>query len=293
MTLAKYEILGKVVETGNLTRAAEHLNLTQSAVSRAIISLEQELGIKILARGRSGVRLSHDGERLWGYMKEMLHLQKKMLQEADQIKGLMSGTVTIGTFTSIFHWLPDILNRFQQKYPLIEIRLLDGHYHDIERWIADGTADFGFVNMPCSHGLETTMLIRDQMMCILPAGHEYSMKSAISLQDIVDEPFIMPAKGCDTVVRAWFDGQRAVPHVRFEIEDDHAIMAIVRSGLGVSILPETILASAPSGLVARPLSPEASRSIALAAVSFKKCSPAAAKAISCIVEMMGTHSASY
>lgn len=53
MTLAKYEILGKVVETGNLTRAAEHLNLTQSAVSRAIISLEQELGIKILARGRS------------------------------------------------------------------------------------------------------------------------------------------------------------------------------------------------------------------------------------------------
>lgn len=147
---------------------------------------------------------------------------EKMLQEADQIKGLMSGTVTIGTFTSIFHWLPDILNRFQQKYPLIEIRLLDGHYHDIERWIADGTADFGFVNMPCSHGLETTMLIRDQMMCILPAGHEYSMKSAISLQDIVDEPFIMPAKGCDTVVRAWFDGQRAVPHVRFEIEDDHA-----------------------------------------------------------------------
>ncbi|WP_077567884.1 LysR family transcriptional regulator [Paenibacillus ihbetae] len=290
MTLAKYEILGKVVETGNLTKAAEQLNLTQSAVSRAILSLEQEMGIQLLVRGRSGVRLSHDGERLWGYMKEMLHLQKKMMQEADQIKGLISGTVTIGTFTSIsIHWLPDILHRFQEKYPLIEIRLLDGHYHDIERWIADGTADFGFVNMPSSHGLETAMLIRDQMMCVLPAGHEHAMKSEISLQDIADEPFIMPAKGCDTDVRAWFDGQRAVPRTRFELEDDHAIMAMVRSGLGVSILPETILASAPAGLAARPLAPKASRSIALAAVSFKKCSPAAAKAIACIMEMMGTH----
>ncbi|MBB3126721.1 DNA-binding transcriptional LysR family regulator [Paenibacillus rhizosphaerae] len=288
MTLAKYEILGKVVETGNLTKAAEQLSLTQSAVSRAIISLEQELGIQILARGRSGVRLSHDGERLWGYMKEMLQLHENMLQEADQIKGLLRGTVTIGTFTSIsIHWLPDILHRFQQKYPQIEIRLLDGHYHDIERWIADGTADFGFVNMPSSHGLETRTLIRDLMMCVLPAGHKQGMKSAISLEDIADEPFIMPAKGCDTDVRAWFDGQRAAPRVRFELEDDHAIMAMVRSGLGVSILPETILASAPAGLVVRPLSPEASRSIALAAVSFKKCSPAASRAISCIVEMMG------
>ncbi|OZB98739.1 LysR family transcriptional regulator [Paenibacillus sp. XY044] len=289
MTLVKYEILGKVVETGNLTKAAEQLNLTQSAVSRAIISLEQELGIQILARGRSGVRLSHDGERLWGYMKEMIQLQANMLQEADQIKGLMRGTVTIGTFTSIsIRWLPDILHRFQQKYPLIEIRLLDGHYHDIERWIAEGDADFGFVNLPSSHGLETTPLIRDQMMCVLPAGHEQCTKAAISLEDIANEPFIMPAKGCDTDVRAWFDGQRAVPRVRFELEDDHAIMAMVRSGLGISILPETILASAPAGLVARPLTPEASRCIALAAVSFKKCSPAAAMAISCIVEMIGS-----
>ncbi|GIO60305.1 LysR family transcriptional regulator [Paenibacillus cineris] len=288
MTLAKYEIIGKVVETGNLTKAAEQLSLTQSAVSRAIISLEQELGIQILARGRSGVRLSHDGERLWGYMKQMLQLHENMLQEADHIKGLMRGTVTIGTFTSVsIHWLPDILHRFQQKYPQIEIRLLDGHYHDIERWIADGTADFGFVNLPSSHGLETTMLIQDRMVCVMPADHKHSVKSTISLEEIADEPFIMPAKGCDSDVRAWFDGQAAVPRVRFELEDDHAIMAMVRSGLGISILPETILASAPSGLVARPLAPEASRSIALAAVSFKKCSPAAARAISCIVEMMG------
>ena len=288
MTLAKYEILGKVVETENLTKAADQLSLTQSAVSRAIISLELELGIQLLTRGRSSVRLSHDGERLWKYMKEMLQLQENMLQEVDQIKGLVRGTVTIGTFTSVsIHWLPDILQRFQQKYPQIEIRLLDGHYQDIERWIADGTADFGFVNMPSSHGLDTTMLIQDRMVCVMPADHKHNVKSTISLEDIADEPFIMPAKGCDTDVRAWFDGQAAVPRMRFELEDDHAIMAMVRSGLGISILPETILASAPSGLVARPIAPEASRSIALAAVSFKKCSPAAARAISCIVEMMG------
>ncbi|MFB5674479.1 LysR substrate-binding domain-containing protein [Paenibacillus terreus] len=285
MSLFKYEILLKVVETGSLTKAAERLNLTQSAVSHAIASLEGELELQLLHRERSGVRLTQEGERLWGYMQDMVHLQGKLLQEADLIKGLETGVVTIGTFTSVsMHWLPDIIKNFQDQYPLIDIKLRDGDYQEIESWIAKGTVDFGFVNLPAAQGLEQIELKQDQLLCITPSNHKLSGEEYITLDHITEEPFIMPAKGCDTDVRKWFSSQRETPNVRFELEDDHAIIAMVRSGLGISILPGTILADCPSGICVRPLAPKAHRTIGLAALSFKKGSPAAAKAISFIIE---------
>ncbi|MDP4095343.1 LysR substrate-binding domain-containing protein [Paenibacillus sp. P96] len=285
MSLFKYEILLKVIETGSLTKAAEQLNLTQSAVSHAVASLEGELGLQLLHRGRSGVRLTHEGERLWGYMQEMVHLQGRLQQEADLIKGLETGMVTIGTFTSVsMHWLPDIIKNFQDQYPLIHIKLLDGDYQEIESWIARGTVDFGFVNLPTVQGLEQIELKQDKLLCIIPSGHRLSEEECITTDHISEEPFIMPAKGCDTDVRKWFSEQGGTPRVRFELEDDHAIIAMVRSGLGISILPETILSDRPSGLYVCPLAPEAHRTIGLAALSFKKGSPAAAKAIAFIIE---------
>ncbi|MFD1952648.1 LysR family transcriptional regulator substrate-binding protein [Paenibacillus thailandensis] len=114
--------------------------------------------------------------------------------------------------------------------------------------------------------------------------HRLCEERVIHIGHVAGEPFIMPAKGCDTNVRRWFAEQGGSPNVRFELEDDHAIMAMVRNGLGVSILPETIVSDAPSGISVRPLVPEARRTIGLAAVSFKKTGPAASKAISFIIE---------
>ena len=110
LSLAKFEIFSTVVELGSLTKAGETLGLTQSAVSHAIASLESEWGFSILNRGRSGIHLTSNGERVLKYIREILKWNEEMVQEIANINGLEIGTVRIGTISSVsIHWLPEIM----------------------------------------------------------------------------------------------------------------------------------------------------------------------------------------
>ena len=115
LSLAKLEIFNTVVELGGLTKAGEALGLTQSAVSHAIASLESEWGFSILNRGRSGIKLTSNGEHVLKYIREMLKWNEEMHQEIANINGLEIGTVRIGTFSSVSaQWLPEILKNFNE-----------------------------------------------------------------------------------------------------------------------------------------------------------------------------------
>ena len=172
LSLAKFEIFSTVVELGSLTKAGETLGLTQSAVSHAIASLESEWGFSILNRGRSGINLTSNGEHVLRYIREILKWNEEMLQEIANINGLEIGTVRIGTFSSVsIQWLPEILKNFNEYYPSIEIKLLEGDYDDIEHWISNGIVDFGFVSLPTSKPFEVIPLKKDRMLCILSDEH--------------------------------------------------------------------------------------------------------------------------
>lgn len=285
MSLFKYKILCTAAELESLTKAGEQLNVTQSAVSHAISSLEREFGVRLLARNRTAVRLTADGERIIGLMREMLRLDEQLQQEIEAIKGIESGTVRLGTFTSVsIQWLPGIIQQFSKQYPLIDIALLDGSYQEIEASIANGGSDIGFVNLPASDGLETIPLHKDRMVCVLGAGHPLGWQSDIRLDQLKDEPFMMPVAGCDNDVRRIFAEGKFTPNIKYKLEDDQAIIAMVRNGLGVSILPEMILAGQTDGILICPLAGDHYRTIGLAAKSFEKCSPAAKKLIDYVVD---------
>lgn len=96
MSLIKYEIFIKVVEVGSLTKVGNILNLTQSAISHAISSLEDEFGLSLLTRGRSGIKLTDSGERLLRHFKKISQLNEQLYQEVAWIKGL-----EIGTFSTV------------------------------------------------------------------------------------------------------------------------------------------------------------------------------------------------
>ena len=149
MNLAKYQALLSVVESGSLTAAAAQLGLTQSAVSHSINSLEEELGFAVIKRSRAGVKLTNEGERLLPAVRGLLNSAEQLSQVTAAIRGLDSGLVRIGTFTSVaVHWLPGVLKEFQRDYPRVEFKLLNGDYNDVEQWVRDGSVDIGFVNLP-------------------------------------------------------------------------------------------------------------------------------------------------
>ncbi|MFK4301635.1 DNA-binding transcriptional LysR family regulator [Paenibacillus sp. RC254] len=285
MNLFKYKVFLSVVETRSFTKAGELLKLTQSAISHAVSGLEHELGLTLLIRGRSGIKLTSNGERLMKHFREIVQMNERLYQEVDLIKGLETGTVKIGTFSSVsIQWLPGIIQKFNEHFPLIELKLLDGNYHNIENWIASGEADFGFVNLPALDVLEVLPLKKERMLCVLPSNHMLREQTTIRVDQLLDESFIMPASGCDTDVRRIFSQHKLAPKIKYELEDDHAIMAMVQNGLGVSILPEMILVQNPYELCIRPLDGPYSRSIGIAAASLKNMAPAAKKCMNFIAE---------
>ncbi|WP_225999487.1 LysR family transcriptional regulator [Paenibacillus sp. BJ-4] len=285
MNLFKYKVFLSVVETGSFTKAGELLNLTQSAISHAVSGLEHELGLTLLIRGRSGIKLTSNGERLMKHFREIVQMNERLYQEVALIKGLETGTVKIGTFSSVsIQWLPGIIHKFNEQFPLIELKLLDGNYHEIENWIASGEADFGFVNLPTLDVLEVLPLKKERMLCVLPSNHMLREQTTIRVDQLLDENFIMPASGCDTDVWRIFNQHKLAPKIKYELEDDHAIMAMVQNGLGVSILPEMILYQNPYELCIRPLDGPYSRSIGIAAASLKSMAPAAKKCMNFIAE---------
>ena len=275
MSLLKYKTLAAVVETGSLTRAADELGCTQSAVSHSIDSLEKELGFALLLRKRSGIKLTNEGERLMPAVRNLLSSAEQLNQTASAIRGLDSGTVRIGTFTSVgVHWLPGVLKEFQHDYPNVDFKLLNGDYHDVEQWLEDGSVDVGFVNVPCAVDCECIPLMADRLLAILPRSSRFENYPKFPLTECETEPFISLLESSDHDARRALDAAGVKPNVRFYTKDDYAIIAMVEQGLGISIMPELLLKGRHDNIQVLPLVPEAKRTIGIAIAAGDKAGPA-------------------
>ncbi|MBS7008345.1 LysR family transcriptional regulator [Anaerostipes sp.] len=265
MNIQKYMAFVKTVEFKSFTKAAAMLNYSQSGISRMIHDLEAEWGMALLERGRSGVRLTSDGLKLLPYAKNVCDEFQKLQIQVDELKGLEAGLIRIGTFSSAAtHWLPNIIKKFREDYPNIDYELLLGDYTEIESWISEGRVDFGFLRLPTLPDLETIFLEQDQLMAVLPEHHPLAGCSRFPMKALCDEPFMLLEKGAKAEISEIFERCQLTPKVQFTTWDDYAIMSMVESGLGISILPKLILQRIPYRIAAKELEQPAYRSIGLA-----------------------------
>ena len=275
MDTKKLSVLEKIVELSSLTRAAEELGLTQSGVSHILAGLEEELGFPLLRRSRVGARLTPEGERLMPCIREVVRAQERLDQTAADLRGLAAGTVRVATFTSVaVHWLPGMMQEFQALYPNVDFRLFNGDYHDVDRWLTDGSADVGFITLPTALKCECVPLREDRLLAVLPLGHPLSAEAVCSVREVAKEPFISLLETSDDDSRRALEAARVKPNVRFTTKDDYAIIAMVEQGLGVSIMPELLLQGHRDGVEARELDPPASRMLALAVPAGDRAGPA-------------------
>ena len=194
--LQKYRAFAAAVEQGSFTKAAQVLNYTQSGVSRMISDLEREWGLVLLERGKSGVRLTGDGRKLLPLVKNICGEHEKLLSRVNEMKGLKSGLIRIGSFSSAAaHWLPNIIREFQKDYPDIEYELLLGDYDEIEQWIREGKVDCGFLRLPAKGEMETIFLEQDRLLVVLPEGHPLAELEKIPVSAITEEPFLLLKNG--------------------------------------------------------------------------------------------------
>lgn len=265
LNILKYRAFVKTVEYGSFTKAAEILNYSQSGISRMIHDLEKEWKITLLERNRAGVKLTSDGYRLLPYAQSLCEEYQKLQMQVDDLHNVQTGIIRIGTFSSVAtHWLPNIIKAFQKDYPGIDYELLLGDYSEIEEWIAQGRVDCGFLRLPTNSDFETIHLERDNLMAILPENHPLVKCDRVPIAALCQEPFMLLEKGAKAEVTEVFERNHLTPRVHFTTWDDYAIMSMVESGLGLSILPQLILKRIPYHIVAKELDVPAYRDIALA-----------------------------
>ena len=222
MNLSQYEALIKAVETGTMTQAAEELGYTQSGLTRALNSLEEQWNVRLLNRGRSGVQLTPEGELLLPYIRTVLHDQRRLSEYIDEINGLREGLIRIGTFNSVSaQWLPGIIKKFHKDYPRIRFELLHGTDEQINSWIADGRVDVGFVAYPSKLDLDDTFLYRDPIVSIFAEDDPHASMDTFPISMLPELPYIALNEGVEDEITAILNQNRIQPDARF-VESDRS-----------------------------------------------------------------------
>lgn len=283
MPLNKYAILIRAAEVGNLTAVANEIEYTQSAISHSIRSLEKELGIPLIRRSKSGISLTPQGEELLPAFRQVVNAEEYLFQKAAQFRGLQSGTLRVGSFTSVsLLWIPAIAKKIATDYP--DVRLIQSHllFDAIAAQLASGDIDVGFLTESDRGSFDFIPLYEDEYYAIIPPEHPLAALDKIPFEALDGERIILMQDGgrdLDSLFRRIRD-----PRIVHNVSEDILALPLVEAGIGITILPGMIADYFPTSAAKRHFTQPCCRTIGLAAKSFKDAPPLAGLFIDLIRE---------
>ncbi|MGK8803315.1 LysR family transcriptional regulator [Acinetobacter seifertii] len=279
MTFTQLEIFALIAELKSFTATAEKLGISQSAVSHALKSLEQQWGINLISRTQSDIELTTTGQQLLSHVKELLSISDTLEKEVAAIHGLNEGTLRIGSFgaSSSIYLLPEILETFRQRYPKIEIYIDEGEDKEVAQWLLERRIEVGFLIMP-DERFDTFPLIEDRFVALIPNGYPLAQQLYIDPAQLENCPFIMTMAGSRYQVELILKNFNVKPDIKFYVSQILSIVSMVHNQLGVSIVSDMVitkeLLSLYPNVIKRPFKPNLKRSIGLAVKNKKHISPA-------------------
>lgn len=269
MNLEHLRILRMIAECGSFSTAALKLDMSQSAVSRAIAALEEELGVSLLTRGRFGAHPTLVGERVLHHVDAILEARDHIDREINLAKGLQGGRVRIASFRSAAtHLLPPKIAQFCQRFPAIEVSLTEADPTGVEQALREGRVDIGLVPLPrSSEDFETWEIARDEFVVLLPATGQ-PIANHLTWAELSTHSFILYNYAeCTSAVRNHWAKWGQSPKVAYEVKEDSTIVSMVAQGLGAAILPRFAALPIPEGVIVRPLPVPLERIIGAAVLS--------------------------
>ncbi len=264
MNLHQFRFVQEAVRRNlNLTEAAKSLHTSQPGVSKAIIELEEELGIEIFARhGKRLKRITEPGQHVLKSIELIMREVGNLKRIGEQYSAEDSGTLSIATtHTQARYVLPEPVAHLRQAYPKVNVSLHQGSPEQVARMLIDEVAEVGIATESLTRYPELVTLpcYEWQHVLVLPVGHPLSMKDKLTLEDIALEPLITyhPSYTGRTKIDHAFAIRKLTPRIALEAIDSDVIKTYVRLGLGVGIAAEmsvrdVLLEGASSGLVVRP-----------------------------------------
>lgn len=232
-----------VANTGSFAKAALELNLSPSALTVQIQQLEEWLGVSLLERSPRQVTLTAAGQNNRGPMEKLLLDLDNIVSGSRDLAALRRGVVTIAALPSLCaSTLPPLLKTFREQFPGVEVRLRDVVAQRIDALVRECEVDFGLgVRARVGHGLAFEVVMVDRLSLFVPADHPLARKRSVTLQALAGQPIILT--GRDSSVRERVEqlfaeeGLGLMPGL--EANYMSTVMALVRQGLGMTLLPES------------------------------------------------------
>ncbi len=260
----RLQVFSAVAKHGSFTRAAEHLFMTQPAVTFQIKQLEEHFNTRLLERGHGKVTLTRAGEIVLAYAERILDLSDELETRVSELTDELAGTLSIGTSTTIAaYWLPYLLESFKRKYPRVVPRVVVGNSQLTEDRVASREIDLGLIEIVSDQpAIERLPAARDELLVICRPDHPLSSKERLTAQDLVEHPFITrdPGNAITVLAEEFFAAAGIGPDeltVCAELGSLATVKHLAAEGIGYAIASQAAIRRdlREGRLVAIPLEP--------------------------------------
>lgn len=267
MDTKKVQALLAALDRGSLTAAASELGYTQSGLTHMMNSLENELGLNLLLRSKSGVRLSPAGQELLPELRALADADDELNLAAERLRQRNCSTLRLGAYSSIArHWVPQILAEYRKVCPDIKVSLIMGGLSELYTAVRDDEMDCIMTSYDESlaQGLGWFPLWEDELVAVLPES--FSLESDfLPVERFDGTQFLMPSQGADTYILPIFAAspRKIEPHIISTNLDDESIVSMVEHGLGISLLSRLVVKGMNYQVKIVPIAPKYFRSLGI------------------------------
>jgi DNA-binding transcriptional LysR family regulator len=256
MLMGQLEAFAEVARVGNVSRAAESLNLTQPALSARLLSLESELEAELFVRGPRGMTLTDAGQTLLPYAQRALAQVSDARKALTDLRSGRVGELFIGAAPAVSTYvLPALLKAFRDGHPDVRLGVRTGHTEEVLEMVLRRQVHVG-VGRPIRHpDAELVPLFDDELILVVSRHHPFAKHGRVRLQELADEPLILfdRASSYYELTSSLVRQAGVVPESVIELDNVEAAKKMVAEGLGVALLPRMALASELRARTLRPV----------------------------------------
>ena len=247
MDLRQLEIIRAIADTGSFTAAGEKLHVSQSAISRQILLLEEELGEPVFHRIGRRIRITPAGESLLQLSHRVFRDLQETVSTISDTRESLSGTMRlVGGMTVCLYVFPALLAEVRRVHPHLDMKVTVGSAERSIAMLRSGAGDLGMITLPVeATDLVSVPALEEELLLITYPAHPLAKKKSITPADLDTQDFVLFETGSITrrLVESFFAREGVEAEIIMETENVEIIKAMVRNGLGISIIPSQAAAS--------------------------------------------------
>ncbi|MCP1309213.1 LysR family transcriptional regulator [Paenibacillus tyrfis] len=251
MELRQLQYALQIAIEKNFSRAAEKLHIAQPSLSQQLSKLEKELGVLLFQRTTNSVEVTYAGTRFVEKAQKILDMVEQLKQEMEDISQMRKGKLVVGSLPITgAHVLPLVLPVFQERYPEIDIVLVEETTSNLEQLTASGQADISLLSLPLiDNSLDYEPIIEEEIVLAVPPQHPLAARLAavgsktVDIAELQEEPFIAlkRGQGFRQIAITLCNDAGFTPNIVFESSNIETVQSLVAAGMGIAFIPRMLL----------------------------------------------------